>query len=92
MIRIQLHLTEREDRLLRELARRSGATRAELIRRAIDRLLGDQDGGADPLLELVGAAGKAGRADLGDRHDELVYELPRARPAGSRAAEGRRGR
>jgi hypothetical protein len=93
MIRIQLHLTERQDRLLREVARRSGATRAELIRRGIDRLLGDQAVGSDPLLELVGAAGTAGRRDVGDRHDDVVYELPPGRRAGSRAAEGhRRGR
>jgi hypothetical protein len=93
MIRIQLHLTERQDRLLRELARRAGATRADLIRQGIDRLLGEQEGGSDPLLELVGAAGNAGRPDSSDRHDEVVYELPPRRGAGSRAAEGhRRGR
>jgi hypothetical protein len=90
MIRIQLHLTERQDRLLRERARRAGSTRAQLIRQGIDRLLGELEGGSDPLLELVGAAGSAGRADLGDRHDELIYELPPRRAVGSRAAEGRR--
>lgn len=90
MIRIQLHLTERQDRLLRELARRSRSTRADLIRRGIDRLLGAQEGDEDPLLELVGAAGTAGRPDSSDRHDEVIYELPPRRGPGSRAAEGRR--
>jgi hypothetical protein len=90
MIRIQLHLTERQDRLLRELARRAGSTRADMIRRGIDRLLGEQEAAADPLLELIGAAGNAGRPDSSERHDELIYELPPRRGAGSRAAEGRR--
>jgi len=90
MIRIQLHLTERQDRLLRELARRAGSTRADLIRQGIDRLLGEQDGAADPLLELIGAAGRSGRSDSSERHDEIIYELPSPRASGSRAAEGRR--
>jgi hypothetical protein len=90
MIRIQLHLTERQDRLLRERARRSGSTRADLIRRGIDRLLGEQDGASDPLLELIGAAGPSGRSDLSERHDEVIYELPPRRATTSRAAEGRR--
>jgi hypothetical protein len=93
MIRIQLHLTERQDRLLRALARRAGSTRAVLIRQGIDRLLGEQEASSDPLLELVGAAGKAGRPDLGQRHDDIVYDLPPKRAGTSRVAEGhRRGR
>ena len=90
MIRIQLHLTERQDRLLRELARRAGSTRADLIRRGIDRLLGEQEAASDPLLELIGAAGRSGRSDLRDRHDEIIYEVPPGRASGRRAAEGRR--
>jgi hypothetical protein len=90
MVRIQLHLTERQDRLLRARARRCGATRADLIRRGIDRLLDEPDGTADPLLELIGAAGKAGRSDSSERHDEIIYELPPRAVAGSRAADGAR--
>jgi len=73
MIRIQLHLTASQDQRLRALARRAGRTRAALIRRGIELLLRDSGLGDDPLLQLVGAAGPAGRGDVSERHDELLY-------------------
>jgi Arc/MetJ-type ribon-helix-helix transcriptional regulator len=73
MMRIQLHLEDRQDRQLRALARRQRASRAELIRRAIDRMLQEEQAPQDPLLSLVGAAGPAGRPDVSERHDEIVY-------------------
>jgi len=76
MIRIQLHLTEQQDRRLQALARRRGITRAELIREGIDLVLQGAASGGDPLLELVGAAGPAGRRDGATRHDDLVYVPP----------------
>ncbi|MBI4701023.1 MAG: CopG family transcriptional regulator [Deltaproteobacteria bacterium] len=73
MIRIQLHLSEAQDRQLRRLARRTGSNRAELIRRGVDLLLRTDTSVPDPLLALVGAAGPAGRPDVSERHDELLY-------------------
>jgi hypothetical protein len=83
MIRIQLHLTEAQDRALRALARERGGTRADQIRRAIDLMVARGVGTHDALLELVGALGASQRADLSERHDELLYTtepilLPRA--------------
>ena len=78
MIRIQLHLTDEQDRRLRALARRDRTTRAELIRRAIDRLVGAE--GEDDLTALIGAGGAAGAPhDTAQQHDQLLYgheELP----------------
>ena len=76
MIRIQLHLTEQQDRRLRSLARRRGTTRADLIREGIGLVLQGAWSVADPLLELVGAAGPAGRRDGAARHDEVIYPQP----------------
>jgi hypothetical protein len=73
MVRIQLHLTAEQDRALRALARRRGITRAELIRRGIDRILSEDEGSHDALLDLVGAAGEAVAPDLSDRHDDVLY-------------------
>jgi len=77
MIRIQLHIDERQDRLLRTLARETGSTRAELIRRGIDLLLRSGTEEDDPLMDLVGAAGPAGRTDASERHDDLLYAAER---------------
>jgi hypothetical protein len=73
MIRIQLHLNEAQDRRLRALAKRTNKTRAELIRQAIELLFRDAGGASDPLLALVGAAGPAGRDDVSEQHDALLY-------------------
>lgn len=40
MIRTQIYLTEREQRMLRSLALLRGATQSEIIREAIDRYIG----------------------------------------------------
>jgi Arc/MetJ-type ribon-helix-helix transcriptional regulator len=79
MLRIQLHLTEQQDRRLRALARRRGSARADLIRQGIDLLLQKEAGQDDPLLALVGAAGPAGRSDVSERHDDILYRRPSAK-------------
>jgi Arc/MetJ-type ribon-helix-helix transcriptional regulator len=73
MVRIQLHLTDEQERRLRAMAKKLGASRAELIRRGVDLLLQHYHPGRDPLLDLIGAAGPAGRRDGSERHDEIVY-------------------
>jgi hypothetical protein len=84
MIRIQLHITEAQNRSLRALARERGGTRADQIRRAIDLMLAQGVGKQDALLELVGALGPAQRADLSERHDELLYSTePNPLPRGA---------
>jgi len=88
MVRIQLHLTEHQDRGLRALARARRTSRAELIRRGIDLVLQEGSPEGDPLLELIGAAGPAGRTDVSEKHDDLLYAArPVALPL---AADGER--
>jgi hypothetical protein len=73
MMRIQLHLTERQARRLAALAKRQSVTRAELIRRGVDLLLREEASAEEPLLGLVGAAGPIGRGDVAERHDDVLY-------------------
>ncbi len=73
MVRIQLHLSAKQDRALKAMARARGTTRAELIRLAIDGLLAERATGGDALTELIGSAGRGGKRDLSAHHDELLY-------------------
>ena len=73
MIRTQIQLTERQARALRQLATSEGLSMAELIRRAVDRVL------AEPGDEMrrgraLAAVGKfrSGRGDVARRHDEYL--------------------
>jgi hypothetical protein len=88
MLRIQLHLADEEDRRLRVLARETGQTRAALIRHGIELLLSGAAPQAEPLLDLIGAAGPAARHDIAQAHDEILY--PSRRP--TRASRPRRRR
>ena len=73
MVRIQVYLMEHQDKKLESLARALGTTKAELIREGVDLVLRHKiDEAKDPLLELVGQAGKAGRSDISIRHDEYL--------------------
>lgn len=76
MVRIQLHLTAAQDRALRSLAARRGLTRAELIRRGIDRILAEEVQGGDPLLDLVAQAGPGPTKDGAEHHDAYLYGAP----------------
>jgi hypothetical protein len=79
LIRTQIQLTEEQRRRLREAARRSGVSTAEVIRQSVDRFL-DQGAGASsaPLgrlsaLEVVGKW-SCGLTDIADRHDDYLDE------------------
>ena len=78
MVRIQLHLTEQQDRRLRTRARKEGTTRAELIRRGIELVLSDQAPASDALLGLIGSAGAGPHTNLSEDHDRLLYQIEEA--------------
>jgi hypothetical protein len=69
---LQIYLKTDQERMLRALAERERVSLAELIRRSIDRYVMELvPPDADPSLGLIGL-GNSGRADLADRHDELI--------------------
>lgn len=73
MTRVQVLLTEEQDRKLEALAKALRSSKARLVREGVDLVLRRKTRrGADPLLELIGRAGKVGRADISSAHDNYL--------------------
>ena len=73
MTRVQVLLTQEQDRELEKLARQLRRSKASLVREGVDNLLQRRRSqGKDPLLGLIGQAGQVGRKDIARRHDELL--------------------
>ena len=78
MARLQVSLTEEQERRLEELARQRKRTKAELVREGIEWVLQQKrEGTEDALLELIGQAGRIGRQDVATRHDEYLAAAER---------------
>ena len=78
MTRVQILLTEEQDRRLERLARRLRTSKARLVREGVDSLLQRRERGvADPLLALIGQAGRVGRKDISRRHDAYLAQAAR---------------
>jgi hypothetical protein len=76
MTRVQVLLTEEQDRKLEALARSLRRSKARLVREGVDLLLRRKiPSGSDPLLGLIGQAGKVGRPDISTAHDEYLLSL-----------------
>ena len=80
MTRVQILLSEEQDRRLEALARRLGASKSKLVREGVESVLQSREAGnSDPLLKLVGQAGRIGRKDVSRRHDSHLGEAKRNR-------------
>jgi hypothetical protein len=79
MIRTQIQLTEKESAALKQEARRSGLSVAELIRQSVDRFLEEVTGGSRAnsgrlsALEVVGRF-DSGMTDVSTRFDDYLDE------------------
>ena len=72
---VQVYLDQQDRALLESLARETGLSRAELIRRGLRRLAGDELTERRPgwsLDVLIGAI-PDGPPDLAARHDDYLY-------------------
>ena len=80
MTRVQILLTEEQDRQLESLARRLRMSKASLVREGVDAELHRKAAvTADPLLDLVAQAGVVGRTDVSRRHDAYLLGMKRRR-------------
>jgi hypothetical protein len=75
---VQVYLAPEDKQLLEELAQRTGASQAEVLRRGIRRLSAELDRAERPgasLDLLIGALGDTDDlpADLAARHDDYLY-------------------
>jgi predicted transcriptional regulator len=67
---VQILLTDEQDRRLETLARRLRTSKASLVREGVESALQrTQAGIRDPLLDLIGRAGRVGRKDISHHHD-----------------------
>ena len=80
MTRVQILLTEEQDRRLEKLARRLRTSKASLVREGVQLLLREKGPvHDDPILELIGQAGAAGIRDLSTHHDKYLVAFKRRR-------------
>ncbi|MBI2217766.1 MAG: ribbon-helix-helix domain-containing protein [Candidatus Rokubacteria bacterium] len=80
MTRVQILLTEGQDRRLEQLARRLRTSKARLVREGVDTVLQRHERrSGDPLLDLVAQAGRVGRRDISRRHDAYLATATRRR-------------
>lgn len=82
MTRIQILLPEDQDRRLEKLAARRRQSKASLVRQALDLLFQTESAQDEPLLQLIGQAGRAGRGDVSRHHDRILTEAGRRRHPG----------
>ncbi len=78
-VRIQVHLSKEQHRLLKEKSRRSRESMANLIRKALDIYLErvEKDNhlpSDDPIFDIIGK-GKSEVTDLSVNHDRYLYGL-----------------
>jgi hypothetical protein len=79
MTRVQILLPEDEDRALERLARTRGESKSSLVRRAVAllfRVVAEED---EPLLRLIGQAGRVGTRHGARDHDRILARAARRR-------------
>ena len=93
MKRTTLFIDPQLERELQALARRDGRPMAALVREAVAQYVAAARDARSAKLSFV-AAGRSGRTDIADRHEELLFDAapapPRARPKAPRRAAVRR--
>jgi predicted transcriptional regulator len=77
MTRVQILLSEDQDRRLEALAAKRRESKGKLIRRALDLLLRTEEADEDPLLALIGQAGRHHR--VATHHDRVLADAERTR-------------
>ena len=80
MTRVQILLSDDQNEQLAHLATRLKTTKSGLIREAVDMLLMQRvPDSSDPLLGLIGQAGKAGRPDISSDHNGFLNRKEKER-------------
>jgi hypothetical protein len=68
---IQVYLRPEQIESLRSIAKRRGASLAELIRQGVDRFLAEVPAEEDPLWNIIGSF-DSGLGNLAENHDEYL--------------------
>jgi hypothetical protein len=65
---IQIYLESRQNNTLQLLAKRMGISKAEIIRKSLDKFLSELPVEEDPAMGLIGL-GNSSKGDLSEKHD-----------------------
>lgn len=79
MTRVQILLSEEQDRRLEEIAEARGESKSSLVRQAVEILLRIEPEEGEPLLALVGQAGRSGARQNARHHDRVLAGAARRR-------------
>lgn len=75
---LQIYLRPEQNEALKEMSKRTGRSKADLIRESLDRYLSQMPPDEDPLVRIVGM-GHSEKGDLAERHDEYVEQAVRSK-------------
>ena len=92
---VQVYLTGPDRALLDQVAKKSGLSRAEVLRRGVRRMAAEILAEESPMLafvqEMAAAKWPADTpSDVGERHDDYLYGVEGKRGRGSRSKKHRR--
>jgi len=73
---IQVYIELQQDYVLGNLARKKGVSKAEIIRRSLDKFLREIPLEEDPGMGLIGL-GHSGKGTLSDNHDKNLVRYAR---------------
>jgi hypothetical protein len=73
---IQIYLQPQQDYILGSLAKRKGVSKAEIIRKSLDKFLREIPLEEDPGMGLIGL-GKSGKGNISDNHDKYFSRYAR---------------
>lgn len=73
---IQIYIDPEQDYVLGNLAKKKGVSKAEIIRKSLDKFLREIPLEEDPGMGLIGL-GNSGKGNLSDNHDKYLSRYAR---------------
>ena len=68
---IQIYIEAQQNRVLEDLSKKKGLSKAEIIRRSLEKFLKELPVEEDPAMGLIGL-GSSRKGDLSARHDDYL--------------------
>ena len=70
---IQIYLEPRQNNVLEILSKKNGVSKAEIIRKSLEKFLKELPVEQDPAMGLIGL-GSSGKGNLSGQHDKYVMK------------------
>ncbi len=71
--RIQIYLDPSQNNVLEILSKKNGVSKAEIIRKSLEKFLKELPVEQDPAMGVIGL-GSSGKGNLSDQHDKYVVK------------------